>query len=157
MRLETFSASYTGRVADQQRRVALEIIQCPELPRQWLRELRAHHKGRASKHTSVRLKSRSQDLIKNPRWPTYLELRRAEADGDAGGLRPRHAHPEPPPARGRLRGEGLARAAVAGREHEEPRAGRRGSRNGGGEEEGGPHAVNGHGHGALCSARLLRP
>ena len=53
-------------VPDQQRRVALEIIQRPEIPGQWLRELHAHHKDKgAAKHTSIRLKSHSQDLLKN--------------------------------------------------------------------------------------------
>ena len=67
MQLGTFSARYTERVTDQKCRVALEIIQRPELPGQWLRELHAHHKGKAAKHTSIRLKSqpRAQDLINN--------------------------------------------------------------------------------------------
>ena len=69
LQLDIFCASYTEKVADQQCWFALEIIQYPELPGQWLRELHAHHKDRgAAKHTSIRLKSqpRAQDLIKNP-------------------------------------------------------------------------------------------
>jgi hypothetical protein len=93
-----------------------------------------------------------------PNWQgTYLELRRAEADADAGGLRPGHVHPEPPPpARGRRRGGGAARAAVDERKREEARAGWRG---GGqrGEEGGRPRAGDGQGHGARCSATRRHP
>jgi hypothetical protein len=86
---------------------------------------------------------------------TDLELRRAEANGDAGGLRPGHAHPEPPPppARGRRRGKGTMQEAAAGRERNEPQAGRRGREGGG--EEGGSRAGDGQGHGARCFATLL--
>lgn len=70
---------------NQQCRVALQVIQRPDLPRQWLPE---------------------------------LELWGAEADGNAGGLRPGRAHLEPPPTTappaGRRRGEGPVRPAAAG-------------------------------------------
>jgi hypothetical protein len=52
---------------------------------------------------------------------------------------------------------------VAELEREKPRAGGCASREGGGEEDGGPRAGDGHGPCALCSAsasacaRLLRP
>jgi len=47
LQLDTFSTRYTERVTNQKCRVALETIQRPELPGEWLRELHAHHKGKA--------------------------------------------------------------------------------------------------------------
>jgi hypothetical protein len=51
-----------------------------------------------------------------------LQIRRAEAEDDAGGLRPGHVHQESPPARDQQRGEGAGRAAVESK-HEEAWAG----------------------------------
>lgn len=145
-------------ITDQQRGVAFEVIQCPELPRQWLRELHAKKKPR--NQSTPTPKSRpmkpSPRQTQNSGGGKHHELGRAEPDGDARGLRPCRAHLEerttttPPCRGGGGGGERSVRAAVAGGGDGEqgPRRGRRGGGGGGADERLRSGGGGGEWHGA---------